>query len=223
MCSGLVVYVKSVIDYESEIKKYHSVLVDYPDNNSLRNKLNYRIGKWVSLLDIVIMSANNEQKPYTSKELRMTVKPMYTKAVSGFDQVADYIFFIGGAIDKWGGLIIERKETSDLYSTLMNKDSRERFYRELSRYDSDKRFSQMIILVEGTMQDFLSYAPKFNGKTYNKNHIGANVESRRATIAGLYARGVPVLWCGSRNEAVKLYPQLVKQWVVKHYDKILGI
>ena len=209
--------------YEDEIQKYHIELQDYPDSTTLQNKLNYRLSKWVSKLDIIVMAANNEQKPYSSEELGMKVKPMYTKAISGFDQVADYQFFIGGTVNKWGGLLIERKELSDLYGSLMNRDSRERFYREILRYECDNRFTQMIIMVEGTMQDFLKYAPKFNGKIYNKNHVGANVESRRATIAGLYARGIPILWCGSRDQAVKIYPQLVKQWVVKHYDELIGI
>lgn len=207
--------------YEDEIKKYNQEIKDYPDSTTLQNKLNYRLSKWVSMLDIIVMAANNEQKPYSSEELGMKVKPMYTKAISGFDQVADYQFFIQGSINKWGGLLMERKETSDLYSTLMNRESRERFYRELLRYDLDERFSQMIIMVEGTMQEFISYAPKFTGKTYNKNHIGANVASRRATIAGIYARGIPILWCGSREQSVKLYPQLVKQWIVKHYDELI--
>lgn len=209
--------------YEDEIQKYHQELQDYPDSTTLQNKLNYRLSKWVSMLDIIVMAANNEQKPYSSEELGMNVKPMYTKAISGFDQVADYQFFIGGAVNKWGGLLIERKELSDLYGSLMNRDSRERFYREILRYECDNRFTQMIIMVEGTMQDFLKYAPKFTGKIYNKNHIGANVESRRATVAGLYARGIPILWCGSREQAVKIYPQLVKQWIVKHYDELIGI
>ena len=212
-----------VIYYEGEIKKYHRELQQYPDATTLQNKLNYRLDKWYSMLDIIVMAANNEQTPYTSKELDTDVKPMYTKAVSGFDQVGDYQFFIGGSINKWGGLLIERKETSDLYSTLMNQGSRNRFYRELLRYDLDERFSQMIIMVEGTMQNFLEYAPKFNGKIFNKKHIGANVESRRATVAGLFAREIPILWCGSRDQAVKIYPQLVKQWVVKHYAQLLEI
>ena len=209
--------------YEDEIQKYHHELQDYPDSTTLQNKLNYRLSKWVSMLDIIVMAANNEQKPYSSEELGMVVKPMYTKDVSGFKQVGDYQFFIGDDVNQWGGLLVERKETSDFYGTMMNRDSRERFYREISSYEMDTRFSQMIIMVEGTMQEFLSYAPKFTGKIYNKNHIGANVESRRATIAGLYARGIPILWCSSRDQAVKIYPQLVKQWVVKHYDELIGI
>lgn len=209
--------------YEAEIIKYHTELQDYPESITLQNKLNYRLSKWASLLNISVMAANNEQKPYTSEELGMVVKPMYTKDVSGFKQVGDYQFFIGDDVNQWGGLLVERKETSDFYGTMMNRDSRERFYREISSYEVDTRFSQMIIMVEGTMQEFLSYAPKFTGKIYNKNHIGANVESRRATIAGLYARGIPILWCSSRDQAVKIYPQLVKQWVVKHYDELIGI
>ena len=216
------VCVKSVFDYESDIIKYHEALVDYPDNVTLQNKINYRLGKWVNLLDIIVFRANNEQLPWKEDEIGLKIKPMANKKTSGFYNVADYQFFIQN-YNCFGGLIIERKTTEDFYSTMMRSENRRRLYRELSRYEADSRFSQMIIMVEGTMQDFLKYAPKFTGKIYNKNHVGANVESRRATIAGLYARGIPILWCGSREQAVKIYPQLVKQWIVKHYDELIEI
>ena len=105
----------------------------------------------------------------------------------------------------------------------MSRDTRDRFYREIARYVADERFSQMIIMCEGSLQDFLEYSPKFNGNTYNRNHIGANVASRRSTVAGLFARGVPVLWCGNRVQAVKLYPQMIRQWCIKNYDNILNL
>lgn len=101
--------------------------------------------------------------------------------------------------------------------------NRERFYREIDRFQADPRFDSMVIMVEGSMQDFLEYSPKFNGNTYNKNHTGANVASHRSTVAGLFARGVPVLWCGNRAQAVKLYPQMVRQYCIKNYAKILNL
>lgn len=209
--------------YEDEIKKYHQELQLYPDSITLKNRLNARLGKWQALLDIVVLAAQNERKPWQESEIELPIKPMPTKDVSSFQQVGDYQFFIGGLVNIWGGLLIERKETSDIYSTIMNRESRERFYRELLRYENDKRFSQMMIMVEGTIQDFLEYSPKFNGKSFNRNHLGANVASRRATIAGIYARGIPILWCGSRAQAVKLYSQLVRQWCIKNYTTILKL
>lgn len=106
---------------------------------------------------------------------------------------------------------------------MMRSENRERFYREIERFQADTRFDSMVIMCEGSMQDFMEYSPKFNGNTYNKNHIGANVASRRSTVAGLFARGVPVLWCGNRAQAVKLYPQMFRQWCIKNYDKILNL
>lgn len=214
---------KSIDDYAADIRTLHTTIQDYPESHTLRNRLSARLGKWQAMLDITVLAASNEQRGWTTEELGLPVKAMYTKAVCGYDQVADYQFFISGDIDQWGCLLIERKELSDIYSTLMSRDSRDRFYREISRYEADKRFSHMIIMVEGTFQDFLEYSPKFNGKSFNRNHIGANVASRRATIAGLYARDVPVLWCGNRAQAVKLYPQLVRQACIKNYKKILDI
>lgn len=214
---------KSITKYEAEIKELHTELIDYPDSKTLQNRLSARLGKWQAKLDITVLAANNEQKPWNTEEIGLQIKPMHRKEITGFQQVGDYQFFIGGAINQWGGLLIERKELSDFYSTMMRSENRERFYREIDRFQADPRFDSMIIMVEGSMQDFLSYAPKFNGNTYNKNHFGANVASRRSTVAGLFARGVPVLWCGSRVQAVKLYPQMVRQWCIKNYAKILNI
>jgi len=214
---------KTIDDYAAEIRKLHDAIQEYPESQTLRNRLSARVGKWQAMLDITVLAASNEHKQWQDNEIGLPIKPMHRKEITGKNQVADYQFFIGDDVDQWGGLLIERKETSDLYSTLMNRDSRERFYRELDRYESDERFSQMIIMVEGTLQEFLGYSPKFNGKSFNRNHIGANVASRRATIAGLYARGIPVLWCGSRAQAVQLYPQMVRQWCIKHYKDIIGI
>ena len=214
---------KSIDDYAAEIRTLHIAIQEYPESETLRNRLGARLGKWQALLDITVLAASNERKPWQDSEIGLPIEQMYTKDVSGFQQVADYQFFIGGSIDQWGGLLIERKELSDFYSSMMRSENRLRLYRELDRYEADDRFTQMIIMVEGTMQEFLGYSPKFNGKTFNRNHIGANVASRRATIAGLYARGVPVLFCGSREQAVKLYPQMIRQYCIKNYVKILNL
>lgn len=210
-------------DYGMDIRALHRELTDYPDSETLQSKLKYRLGKWADLLVITVFAASNEQNGWVADELGLTVKPMYTKDISTHDQVGDYQFFIGHHYNQWGGLLIERKTIEDLYGTMMNRDSRNRFYREISRYEQDERFTQLIIMVEGSMQDFLTYSPKFNGKTYNKNHVGASVASKRGTVAALYAKGVPVLWCGSRNEAVRLYPQLIRHWCIKNYMQLLNL
>lgn len=216
---------KSITTYEAEIRELHRQIIDYPDSKTLRNRLSAKLGKWQALLDIVIRVAQNERKPWTDEELGMLTIPMMKKADNGFQQVGDYQFEISNDDQSVfiGGLLIERKELSDFYGTFMRSENRERFYREIDRFQADSRFDSMVIMVEGSMKDFMEYSPKFNGNTYNKNHIGANVASRRSTVAGLFARGVSVLWCGNRAEAVKLYPQMVRQYCIKNYDKILNL
>jgi len=205
----------------SKLPAYH------PDVEKLTRQLSNRLDKWQKLLDITIYVANNERLPWELKGC--PTEPMFNKKTSGYPQVGDYLFTItdGAQIPSWGALCVERKggETGpeDMYGTFMNRDSRERFYREISRYEADQRFNQMIIISECSLQEFLNYTPKFNGKRYNNNHAGASVESRRATIAGLFARGVPVLWAGSRAEAQKTYLQLVRQSIIKNYKSILGL
>jgi len=217
---------KSLKAYEDEIIDITSQIADYPESDTLKKRLAYRLDKWQKLLDIKVYVANNEKHPWTSSELGMGCAEMPLKSATGYNQVGDYIFAVGAdnqSTGRTGGaLVVERKETSDLYGTLMRAENRDRFYRELDRFQVDPRFNQMIIMVEGSLKDFYEYSPKFNGKTYNRNHSGANVESRRATIAGLYARGVPVLFCGSRHQAVKIYTQLIRQSIIKNYTNYIN-
>lgn len=156
-------YVKSVLDYEQDIIKIHNILIEYPDNISLKNKLNYRLGKWATLLDIVVMVAKNEQKPYTSEELRLPVTKMYTKDISSFEQVGDYQAFIK-EYNIWCGLLVERKGgelgCEDLYGTLLNQNNRQRFMREVARYEADPRFNRFHLIAECTYEEFLKYVPE---------------------------------------------------------------
>ena len=215
---------KSIDDYSADILQITvelSLIPPYhPAVEKLTRQLSNRLGAWQSLLDITYFIAGNEQTPWDLNEYN--TKPMPVKSVSGHNQVGDYAAYIND-YNMFVPLLVERKTKEDAYGTLMNRDGRERFYRECARFEADPRFSQMMIIVESTLQDFLTYAPKFNGKNYNKHHTGASTESRRATIAGLYARGVPVLWAGSRAEAQKVYLQLVRQSCIKNYKSILSI
>jgi len=220
---------KSIDDYAADILQLTvdiSLIPPYhPAVEKLTRQLSNRLGAWQGLLEITIFVAQNENHPWELEG--MNVNPMPLKSESKHIQTGDYIYAItdGAQIQSWGNLVVERKGggASDLYGTLMNRDSRERFYREVARFEADPRFSQMIIIAECTLHDFLTYAPKFNGKNYNKHHTGASTESRRATIAGLFARGVPVFFAGSRQEAQKVYLQLVRQSIIKSYKLILGI
>ncbi len=150
---------KSITTYEVEIRELHAELIDYPDSKTLHNRLSARLGKWQAMLEITVLAANNEQKPWTTEEIGLQTKPMHLKSISGFDQVGDYQFFIGGAINQWGGLLIERKTVEDSYGTLMNREQRSRFYREVLRYEQDDRFNQFHLIAECTYGEFLNYVP----------------------------------------------------------------
>lgn len=218
---------KTAEQYSKEIAILHGELKALKPGSALHTelsrKLANRLGSWQDRLSITVYVANNEQLPWELENFDL--KPMCAKKNTGYSQVGDYIFEInhGDSTQSWGHLCVERKTCSDLYGTLMNRASRERFYREISRFEADRRFTQMVIIAECTQAEFLTYIPVFNGKKRNTNHISASVESRRATIAGLYIRGVPILWAGSRAEAQKTYSQLVRQSCIKNYVEILGL
>ena len=66
-----------------------------------------------------------------------------------------------------GGLVVERKTLDDLYGTLMNKEQRSRLYREIARYEGDKRFNRFMLIAECTYEDFLQYVPEIFVFTMN--------------------------------------------------------
>ena len=105
----------------------------------------------------------------------------------------------------------------------MNAKKCARFYREIDRYNDDPRFSQMVVIAECTFEQFLLYRPPFIGKKRNTKHIGASVAARRGKIASLHARGVPVVFCGTRKNAIEMYKVLVRQWLIKNYVTVLGL
>ena len=222
---------KSIHDYELEIKELYQILQDYPDNISLQEKLSRRLSKWVKLLDIIVYRANNEQDGWDESEIKLPIKPMPTKEINGFNQVADYQFYIND-YKKWGGVIIERKGvtrnsgrmvSSDLYSSFAKKDNRRRFEAEFKRYQKDPRFNLFVLIAECSYGEYLSFKPAFNGKNYNKTNFGMSVAARRATIAKLISMGIVVHFSGTRLAAVELYSDLVRQWCRVHYKQVLNI
>jgi len=220
---------KTIQDYENEIKDLHAALKEYPDNEVLQSKLNNRVGSWAKLIDITIFQAQNEQLPWTQEDLGYPVRPMLLKEKSGLQQVGDYqAYYQGPGFAGWIGILAERKGgkpkgCEDLYSTLMNAENCARFYREIDRFREDPRFTQMVVIAECSLNDFLLYVPPFTGKSYNVNHTGASVEAKRGKIASLYARGVPVLFCGTRKNAIELYKGLLRQWLKQNYSSILKL
>lgn len=219
---------KTRADYEVEIRELHKLVTDHPDSETLYKKLNQRLGKWQKLLEIIVQAAGNEKKPWTTQELGLECARMPLKSDTGYNQVGDYFFNIlpenQSSAKIIGGLLVERKEVSDLYSTLMNLSNRARFGREIERYRHDNRFNQLVVMVEGTYEGFLKYSHLVRGKeSYKFRFQGASVESRRATVAAFYIQGIPIIWCGTRTQAVKLYPQLIRQWCIKNYDKVIKL
>ena len=222
---------KSIHDYELEIKELYQILQDYPDNISLQEKLSRRLTAWSKKLNITISVASNEQTPWLESEIGYPVIPMQTKQESGYSQKGDYIFYLDD-YDMFGGLVVERKGvkrengrliSSDLYSSFAKKDNRRRFEAEFKRYQKDPRFNLFVLIAECSYLEYLSFKPKFNGKNYNKTNFGMNVAARRATIAKLISMGIDVHFAGTRQAAVELYSDIVRQWCRVNYERILNI
>jgi len=152
---------KSAQAYFNDICTTHAKLQKDPGSDKLEKQLSYRLREWSTRVPIIIRVAKNETKPWTEEELGMPMFSMEKKADTKFNQVGDYHFEISlGDRIVTGGLVVERKEVSDLYGTLLNQKRRERFNREIDRFRSDPRFDQMTIMVEGTMGEFLDYVPE---------------------------------------------------------------
>jgi hypothetical protein len=232
-------------EYEADIRKLHHTIREYgdvPEVEKLKATLNRKLGKWFELLDIYIVVANNEQTPWTSEELGFKTHPMFLKKDTQLQQVGDYQIFVNGTgkslQECFSSLLVERKGCTyerdekrggvnmigcDIYQTLMNKPGRERFYREVSRFHSDPRFTQMIVICECTYEQFLQFTPKFTGRTFNRNHTGASVASRVATINGLFERGVSVRFMGSRKRAIEAYRNMIRLNVIGCYERFIEL
>lgn len=110
-----------------------------------KKKFKDRAGTVVSkFVSFTVLVANNEQKPWTPEleALGLSVAPMPPKKETGFDQVGDYnfIYSVEGFPDRFGRHVEERKTVEDAVGTLMDDESRDRFYREYDRFRADPRF-----------------------------------------------------------------------------------
>lgn len=165
---------KNKADYEQEIRELHHVIKEYDDAEAvakLKNRLRGLLNAWYDLLDITVFIASNEQTPWSAEELGMKTRPMLLKKDIGHDQVGDYQFLVNGPgklVDRFGGLLVERKgctrkngviTSCDLHGTLMS-DHRDRFYREIDRFEKDGRFEKMIIITECSLEEFLNFLPE---------------------------------------------------------------
>lgn len=212
---------KNKADYEKEIIELHHNIKEYDGTDAickLQNRLRGQLNGWYNKLDICVFAANNEQLPWSEEELQMKTRPMLTKQQTTFNQVGDYVFVVNGPkpLDKcFGGLVVERKTCQDLYGTLMNRDNRERLYREVQRYEDNPRFNQFRIFAECDMMEFLNYRPP---TSKDKNPL---ITEKMGAIASLSARGAPIFFTGSRQAATMMYKSMVKQWILKHYDRVI--
>ena len=152
---------KTAQAYADDVRNFHAKLQKDPGSDKLEKQLSYRLREWSTRVPVIVRVAKNETKPWTEEELKLSVFSMDSKKNTGFDQVGDYHFEVSlGDRVVTGGLVVERKEVSDLYGTLLNQNRRERFNREIERFRSDPRFDQMTIMVEGTMGEFFDYVPE---------------------------------------------------------------
>jgi len=152
---------KSAQNYAQDVKDKHFELQNDLESKKLQKQLAYRLKEWSSRVFVIVRVAKNETKPWTEEELGLPMFSMEKKVDTKFSQVGDYHFEVTmGDRVVTGGLVVERKEVSDLYGTLLNQNRRERFNREIDRFRSDPRFDQMTIMVEGTMEEFLNYVPE---------------------------------------------------------------
>lgn len=220
---------KTLEDYCEGVRKLYPQLVDYPDSETLKNKMYTQLSGFASNMKVIIFQSPEEKYPWTTEELSHEVRPMLTKKQIKIEQTADYqAYYQGPGFAGWFPFLVERK-AEDLYNTLSNKESRETFYREIGRFKADPRFSQMYLISELSYGDFLKYVPRFSGRDENGkpkrnvNHIAVSVETREATIAGLYIRGCNVIFAGSRKRAIKMYKDLLRQWLMKNYVSLLGL
>lgn len=204
------------------IKKYHELSKSsFPeDRTSYRPKIEYQIKKMIEggYIKITCIVDTREQLPYKESEIGLPT-------VSLKNDVGDYNFTVFIELGEWYkmtnvplDLVIERKTCADLYGTLMNRKSRDRFYREIDR----AKDLDLCIFAECSKAEFYAFVPP-----HKRSKLGYWVAkllpAKRATIAGLEARGVHVCWQGSRKESCLSIRPAVEQWVLKNYEKVFKL
>lgn len=78
------------------------------------------------------------------------------------------------------------------------------------------------LYIDGVRKDSLVIKKKYGNMNLYQCK-GASKESKIATIAGLYLNNIPVQWCGSRERAVQLYRNMIRQSIIKDYARILQL
>ena len=208
-----------------------------PTRKQVESMLYTRKNEWIKHLDIEVFVANNEQKPWSADEIGLPTTPMpklkelHEMGIESVGQACDYAVRVDGTLLRFG---VERKSINDFYSTLMGRHAdgtmqRARLYREFDR--AKVMFDSVFIFVEGTEKEFLVYKPirtkmkKESWDDFNKRNKspGASVESRLATVRGIQARGVHVVYHPTRADAAKGLRDMVRGWLLVHYAEVLGL
>ena len=217
---------KTAADYESDIATLHRQLPD----TSIEKKIERRVKRWMELAPIRVQVANNEQLGWTSEMIGYPTEIMETKKDTGINQVGDYHGIVATSTgDRYIDIVIERKSINDLYGTLVPEDARARFHREVSRFESDKRFNTMIMLIEGSFTDFILYQPEFNADGFDyarrfdtKKNNTIN-EKKMTVLADLLIVGVHVIFCDNVALAAQMCGRIFRESVRKNYAQILGL
>lgn len=208
-----------------------------PTRKQVESMLYTRKNEWIKHLDIDVLVANNEQKPWSADEIGLpttpmpTLKELHEMGIESVGQACDYAVRVDGKLLRFG---VERKSMSDFYSTLMGRHDdgtmqRARLYREFER--AKVMFDVVYIFVEGTEKEFLVHKPirsKMKSETWEEFNArnaspGASIESRLATVRGIQARGVHVVYNARREDAAKALRDMARAWLLVHYVEVLGL
>jgi len=208
----------------------HKKLTERPDSESIQKKIDYRVKKWMLLVGIRIEVASNERTAWTAEMLGYPTVPMQTKHDTGYNQTADYVGVVDTLYGAWYvPTIVERKSIEDLYGTLINEENRARFYREIDRFKADDRFTSLVVIVEGTLVDFIMYQPDFNDGKFDyarrfdtKKNTSVN-EKKLTVLADLFVMGIQVVFCDNPTIAAQFCGRLFRESVRKNYYKIPGV
>lgn len=222
---------KTKEELEADIKALYPILLQYPDSETLHNKMYNLVSPWADMVNVIIYQSPEERYPWTEKELGHPVFKMPTKKECGYEQTGDYTAYVKEpTYEGYIPILIERKGgakgrggPNDFYATLSEQKRRRVFYNEIGRFYGDPRFTRMYIIAECSMNDYVKYIPCFNGSSKNENHTGMSVPSKEATIAGLFIRDCPVVFMSTRKRATNFYKNLIRQWILKNYATILKL
>lgn len=217
---------KTVNDYVKDITNLYPQLPD----KAIEKKIAYRVKKWMVLNPLRIQVANNEQIPWKSNLLGFETESMPTKKMSGYYNVGDYqaVVAVDGE-DVYTDVVVERKSLEDMYGTLVPEDNRERFYREISRFEADDRFNHMVIISECTLSDFIIYQPLYDTSGFNykrkfETKRNAVIDEKKLTIlSDLMVRGICVLFADNPAVAAQICGRLFRESVKNNYNKILRL